>query len=87
MRKLITAGLALSAVFAALGEVHASVSYPWCVMGETRGFECYFSTREQCAADGRGRGFGGQCIRNPYYNGAGGAVHRTARARHRSSNH
>ena len=81
MRNLITAGLVLSAMFVTLGGVRASVSYPWCVMGETRGFECYFSTREQCAADGRGRGFGGQCIRNPYYNGAAG----TARSRHRSS--
>jgi hypothetical protein len=72
MRRLITAGLALSASFVALGQAHASVSYPWCVMGETRGFECYFSTREQCAADGRGRGFGGQCIRNPYYRGPEG---------------
>jgi hypothetical protein len=68
MRNLITAGLALSAVFVALtGKVHAYVNYPWCVQGETRGMECVFSTKEQCAQDGRGRGFGTQCIRNPTY--------------------
>jgi len=70
MKRLILAGLALSAVFATRGEVQAYVNYPWCVNGETRGFECYFSTKEQCAQDGRGRGFGTQCIRNPDYNPA-----------------
>jgi hypothetical protein len=30
--------------------------------------DCVFSTREQCSEDGRGRGFGTQCIRNPAYN-------------------
>jgi hypothetical protein len=30
--------------------------------------ECIFSTREQCANDGRNRGFGSQCIQNPWYN-------------------
>jgi Protein of unknown function (DUF3551) len=75
MRKLITAGMALSAVFVALTEkVHAYVNYPWCVQGETRGMECVFSTKEQCAQDGRGRGFGSQCIRNPTYNPALGSV-------------
>jgi hypothetical protein len=74
MKKLITAGLALSVVFPALGEVHAYVNYPWCVHGDARGFECVFSSREQCNADGRGRGFGGQCIQNPHYNPALGPV-------------
>jgi Protein of unknown function (DUF3551) len=67
MKKLITAGLVLSALFAASGKVHAAVNYPWCIMGDTRGFECVFSSREQCVQDGRNRGFGGQCIQNPAY--------------------
>jgi Protein of unknown function (DUF3551) len=68
MRKSITAGLALWATFAAFaGKVHAEVNYPWCIIGDTRGLECVFSSREQCAQDGRNRGFGGQCIQNPYY--------------------
>jgi hypothetical protein len=67
MKKLMTAAFALSALFAASGKVHAEVNYPWCIMGDTRGFECVFSSREQCAQDGRNRGFGGQCIQNPYY--------------------
>jgi Protein of unknown function (DUF3551) len=80
MRKLMTAGLALSAVFPALGEVRAYVNYPWCAYGETRGADCVFATREQCAQDGRGRGFGTQCMRNPSYNPAlpsvvGGVAH------------
>ena len=95
MRKLITAGLALSAVFVALtGKVHAYVNYPWCVNGETRGFECYFSTKEQCAQDGRGRGFGTQCIRNPDYHPALGPVGervgvsvRPEHVRHKSHKH
>jgi hypothetical protein len=74
MKNLITAGLALSAVFTALREVHAYVNYPWCVYGEGRGIDCVFSTREQCAADGRGRGFGSQCHQNPNYNPALGPV-------------
>ncbi len=68
MRRLITAGAALAVVFAASGKVHAAVNYPWCVHGETTGLECVFSSREQCAQNGRGRGFGGQCIRNEFYN-------------------
>jgi Protein of unknown function (DUF3551) len=70
MMKLITAGLALTVVFAASGKVHAAVNYPWCIQGETRGFECIFSSREQCAQDGRNRGFGGLCQRNQFYNPA-----------------
>jgi hypothetical protein len=67
MKKTMTAGLALSAVFAASGQVHAYVNYPWCAIGETRGIDCVFATKEQCAQDGRGRGFGTQCTRNPDY--------------------
>jgi len=74
MKKLILAGLALSAVLAARGEVQAYVNYPWCAMGDTRGVDCVFATKEQCAQDGRGRGFGTQCIRNPEYNPALGSV-------------
>ena len=68
MRKSVIAGLALWAALAAFaGKAHADVSYPWCLMGDTRGYECVFSSREQCAQDGRNRGFGGQCIQNPAY--------------------
>ena len=74
MKKLIAAGLLLTAAFIASGEVHAYVNYPWCAIGDTRGVDCIFSSREQCAEDGRGRGFGGQCIRNPAYNPALGPV-------------
>jgi len=71
MKKVMTAAFALSALFAASGKVHAYVSYPWCLMGDTRGYECVFSSREQCAQDGRNRGFGGQCIQNPAYKRGG----------------
>jgi hypothetical protein len=67
MKKVMTAAFALSALFAESGKTHAEVNYPWCIMGDTRGFECVFSSREQCMQDGRNRGFGGQCIQNPYY--------------------
>jgi hypothetical protein len=68
MRKSVIAGLALWATFAAFaGKAHADVSYPWCIIGDTRAIDCYFSTREQCMQDGRNRGFGSQCIRNPFY--------------------
>jgi hypothetical protein len=67
MKKLMTAGLVLSALFAASGKVRAELNYPWCLMGDTRGYECVFSSHEQCAQDGRNRGFGGQCIPNPAY--------------------
>jgi hypothetical protein len=67
MRKLMTAAFALSALFAASAKVQAEVNYPWCLMGDTRGYECVFSSREQCMQDGRNRGFGGQCVQNPAY--------------------
>jgi hypothetical protein len=67
MNKVVTAAFALSALFAASGKAHAEVNYPWCIIGNTRAVECYFSSREQCAQDGRNRGFGGQCIQNPFY--------------------
>jgi hypothetical protein len=66
MKKVMTAAFALSALFATSGKVHADVNYPWCIIGDTRAVDCYF-TREQCAQDGRNRGFGGQCIKNPFY--------------------
>jgi uncharacterized protein DUF3551 len=65
MRKSVIAGLALWAAFA--GKVHAEVNYPWCIIGDYRGIDCVFSSREQCTQDGRNRGFGGQCIQNPAY--------------------
>jgi Protein of unknown function (DUF3551) len=68
MRRSVIVGLALCAAFAAFaGKTHAEVNYPWCLMGDTRAVDCYFSSREQCAKDGRNRGFGGQCIKNPSY--------------------
>ena len=67
MKKVMTAALALPALFVASGKVRAELNYPWCVMGETWGYECVSSSREQCAQDGRNRGFGGQCIQNPAY--------------------
>ena len=70
MKRLITAGLALSSVFAASMEVHAYVNYPWCIFGEGRGMDCVFPSRELCINDGRNRGFGSQCRRNPNYNPA-----------------
>jgi len=70
MNRLTTAGLALSGVFAASLEVHAYVNYPWCIIGDSRGIDCVFSSREQCSQDGRNRGFGGQCMKNPNYNPA-----------------
>ena len=74
MKKLMTAGLSLSAVLAASGEVKAYVNYPWCIIGNYRGTDCVFSSREQCAEDGRNRGFGGQCIKNPNYDPKKGSV-------------
>src|SRR5215475_4112444 len=74
MKKLMIAGLALSAVLTALGEVKAYVNYPWCIIGDTRGIDCVFPTLEQCTADGRNRGFGSQCIKNPNYDAKKGPV-------------
>jgi Protein of unknown function (DUF3551) len=67
MKKLMTAAFALSALFAVSAKVHAEVNYPWCIIGDTRAVDCYISSREQCMQDGRNRGFGGQCIQNPFY--------------------
>ena len=77
MRKSVIAGLALWAAFSAFaGKAQAYVSYPWCLMGDTRGYECVFSSREQCAQDGRNRGFGSQCIQNPAYKRGGRPRHK-----------
>jgi Protein of unknown function (DUF3551) len=70
MKKTFLAGVALCATFAALGPAKAYVNYPWCIVGDTRGIDCVFSTLEQCKADGRNRGFGSQCRPNPGYNPA-----------------
>lgn len=86
MRKSLIAGLTFSAAMTALaGQSHAYVNYPWCVTGETRGYSCHFTTREQCAQDGRNRGFGGTCIRNPYYDPTRGPVIETRPDRHSDS--
>jgi hypothetical protein len=66
VKKLMTLAFALSALFAASGKVCAYEDYPWCIMGDTRGYECVFSSREQCMQDGRNGGFGGQCMQNPF---------------------
>jgi hypothetical protein len=70
MKKSMVAGVALSAVIAATGKANAYTNYPWCIIGDTRGIDCVFTSREQCSVDGRNRGFGGQCIQNPSYNPA-----------------
>ena len=87
MRKLITAGLALSAVFAVSGKVHAAVNYPWCIIGETRGVDCVFASREQCAQDGRNRGFGGQCIKNQFYDPTRGPLGEPLSVKRKSRKH
>jgi hypothetical protein len=79
LKEVMTAAFALSALFAASGKLHAEVNYPWCIIGDTRGLECVFSSREQCAQDGRNRGFGGQCIQNPAYKPGKPTVSQTAR--------
>jgi hypothetical protein len=79
MKKVMTAAFALSALFAASGKVHAEVNYPWCIIGENRGIDCYFSSRDQCMQDGRNRGFGSQCIQNPAYKSGKPTVSQTAR--------
>jgi hypothetical protein len=48
MRRFMMTVMALSALFAASGKVHAEVNYPWCIIGDTRAIDCYFSSREQC---------------------------------------
>jgi len=68
MKKLMMVGLAVSATIVAFDKAHAYVNYPWCYIGDNRGIDCVFSSKQQCAADGRNRGFGGQCMRNPNYN-------------------
>jgi hypothetical protein len=71
MKKLIAGVLVLSAAFTALmGEADALANYPWCIIGYHRSVDCYFSTRDQCAAEGRTLGFGRRCIQNPFYNPA-----------------
>jgi hypothetical protein len=86
MRKSVIVGLALWVAFAAFaGKTCAEVNYPWCIIGDTRAVDCYFSSREQCMQDGRNRGFGSQCIKNPAYKpeaptvSGRGAVFQTAR--------
>jgi len=74
MKKSMVAGLVLCALVAASGKASAYVNYPWCIIGDTRAVDCVFMSREQCAMDGRNRGFGGQCMRNPFYNSALPAV-------------
>ena len=81
MKKLIAVVSALSGVFAVVGVAHAYVNYPWCAFGEGRGMDCVFASKEQCSKDGRGRGFGGQCIQNPNYNPALGPIVQAGRAK------
>jgi Protein of unknown function (DUF3551) len=85
MRKSLIAGLALCAALTVFGggKAQAYVNYPWCIIGDTRAVDCVFSSREQCAQDGRNRGFGGQCMQNPFYNPTRGQVVERALARPR----
>ena len=73
-KKIIAVGLVLSAGFTTVGVAHAYLNYPWCAFGEGRGRDCVFASKEQCSKDGRGRGFGGQCVQNSAYNPALGPV-------------
>jgi Protein of unknown function (DUF3551) len=75
MRKLIIAGLILGAGLTVFGRhAQAYLNYPWCTAGDSRGWDCHFSTREQCAMDGGNRGFGSQCIQNPNYDPTKGPI-------------
>jgi hypothetical protein len=44
MKKVMTVAFALSALFAA--KAQADVNYPWCIIGDNRGLDCVFSSRE-----------------------------------------
>jgi hypothetical protein len=68
MKAWVTAGLVLTVAFITMGEVKSYVNYPWCIIGDSRGIDCVFASKEQCSQDGRNRGFGGQCMKNPNYN-------------------
>jgi hypothetical protein len=82
MRKSMITGLILGTGLMAFGgQAHAYVNYPWCVRGDGRGMECVFSTKEQCAMDGRNRGFGGTCMQNPFYDPTKGRVVESAAAK------
>jgi hypothetical protein len=74
MGKFTFAGMALCATFTSSERVNAYVNYPWCIAGDSRGMDCYFSTKEQCMQDGRNRGFGSQCRQNPYYDPKRGPI-------------
>jgi hypothetical protein len=64
MRKaVIIFGLALLGAITALPS--GSHAQPWCAVGGPRGMDCDFSTREQCTTEGRWRGVGARCVRNP----------------------
>jgi Protein of unknown function (DUF3551) len=64
MKNLTAAGLVQFALFAAVGHVQA-VEYPWCRTEGGGSRSCYYANKKQCAA--QGRGFGGTCIENPFY--------------------
>jgi len=70
MRKLIFAGLALSAAFTAPPRAEAlGYDAEWCRVGrDVGGNECIFHTFEQCAASTE-RLNGGNCTPNPYFRG------------------
>jgi hypothetical protein len=75
MQKSMIAGLMFGAGLTVFGgQAQAYTNYPWCVHGDSRGLECVFANREQCAMDGRNRGFGGQCVQNPYFDPTKGPV-------------
>jgi Protein of unknown function (DUF3551) len=82
MWKSTLAGLILGVGLTTFGtQAQAYVNYPWCTVGDTRGFDCHFASREQCAMDGRNRGFGGQCMQNPFYDPTKGPVIEPAAAK------
>jgi Protein of unknown function (DUF3551) len=75
----MTARIRAICVVRVSGKAHAEANYPWCIMEDTRGFECVFASREQCMQDARNRGIWGQCIRNPAYKPREATVSQAAR--------
>ena len=70
MSHFTAAGLILAASFAVVENAAAYINYPWCIYGDSRGVDCSYRSKEECAKSGRGRGFGSQCRQNPSYNPA-----------------
>jgi len=70
MSHFTTLGLMLAATFALVENADAYMNYPWCINGDSRGVDCSYRSKEECAKSGRNRGFGSQCRENTAYNPA-----------------